>query len=60
MEAHKLELYPTCLCRQCELEEEDNDYVWRCPADKETTTAIWKEVMVKIDEWGLQATKRAY
>ncbi|KAH7047728.1 hypothetical protein BKA57DRAFT_493123 [Linnemannia elongata] len=56
MQARKPNLYPTCLCRQCELEKEDNEHVWNCSSAAETTTTIWKEAMGKIDEWGVQAT----
>jgi ribonuclease HI len=56
MQARKPNLYPTCVCRRCELEKEDNDHVWKCPLAAETTTEIWKEAMGKIDEWGVQAT----
>ncbi|KAH7030131.1 hypothetical protein BKA57DRAFT_523863 [Linnemannia elongata] len=56
MQARKPNLYPTCLCRQCELEKEDNEHVWNCSSTAETTTTIWKEAMGKIDEWGVQAT----
>ncbi|KAG9061020.1 hypothetical protein KI688_007649 [Linnemannia hyalina] len=52
----KPNLYPTCVCRRCELEKEDNDHVWKCPLAAETTTEIWKEAMGKINEWGVQAT----
>ncbi|KAG9066352.1 hypothetical protein KI688_001576 [Linnemannia hyalina] len=54
--ARKPNLYPTCVCRRCELEKEDNDHVWKCPSAAETTTEIWKEAMGKINEWGVQAT----
>ncbi|KAG9068480.1 hypothetical protein KI688_010751 [Linnemannia hyalina] len=56
MQARKPNLYPTCVCRRCELEKEDNDHVWKCPSAAETTTEIWKEAMGKINEWGVQAT----
>ncbi|KAG9061402.1 hypothetical protein KI688_007388 [Linnemannia hyalina] len=56
MQARKPNLYPTCVCRRCELEKEDNDHVWKCPLAAETTTEIWKEAMGKINEWGVQAT----
>jgi ribonuclease HI len=56
MQARKPDLYPTCLCRLCELEEEDNEHVWNCLAVADTTATIWKEGMVKIGEWGQQAT----
>jgi hypothetical protein len=56
MQARKPNLYPTCLCRRCELEKEDNEHVWNCSSAAETTTTIWKEAMGKIDEWGVQAT----
>jgi ribonuclease HI len=56
MQARKPNLYPTCLCQRCELEKEDNEHVWNCPSTTETTTAIWKEAMSKINEWGIQAT----
>jgi hypothetical protein len=56
MQARKPNLYPTCLCRRCEFEKEDNVHVWNCSSAAETTTTIWKEVMGKIDEWGVQAT----
>jgi hypothetical protein len=58
MQARKPDLYPTCLCRQCELEEEDNEHVWTCSATADTVIAIWKEAMDKIGEWGLQATNK--
>ncbi|KAG9072761.1 hypothetical protein KI688_000539 [Linnemannia hyalina] len=56
MQARKPNLYPTCVCRRCELEKEDNNHVWKCPSAAETTTEIWKEAMGKINEWGVQAT----
>jgi len=56
MQARQPDLYPTCLCRRCKLEEEDNEHVWNCPAAADITAAIWKEGMVKIGDWGLQAT----
>ena len=56
MQARKPNLYPTCVCRRCELEKEDNEHVWKCPLAAETTTEIWKEAMGKINEWGVQAT----
>ncbi|KAK3842760.1 MAG: hypothetical protein J3R72DRAFT_508477 [Linnemannia gamsii] len=56
MEACHPDLYEECLCRLCEIEEEDNGHVWTCPTVATTTTTIWKEAMGRIDEWGNQAT----
>ncbi|KAG9071879.1 hypothetical protein KI688_006096 [Linnemannia hyalina] len=56
MQARKPNLYPTCVCRRCELEKEDIYHIWKCPLAAETTTEIWKEAMGKINEWGVQAT----
>ncbi|KAH7060025.1 hypothetical protein BKA57DRAFT_530547 [Linnemannia elongata] len=56
MMARHPDLYPDCICRVCMEEEEDNEHLWTCPAKRETTTAIWREAMDKIDEWGIKAT----
>ncbi|KAG9061498.1 hypothetical protein KI688_007076 [Linnemannia hyalina] len=40
MQARKPNLYPTCVCRRCEVEKEDTDHVWKCPLAAETTTGI--------------------
>ena len=58
MQARQPDLYPTCICRLCELEEEDNEHVWNCPTAADMTAAIWKEAMGKIGEWGQQATNK--
>lgn len=57
MHARQPDHYPTCLCRRCELEE-DNEHVRNCPAAAEITAAIWKEAMGKIGEWGQQAINK--
>ncbi|KAF9142548.1 hypothetical protein BGX30_002692, partial [Mortierella sp. GBA39] len=54
MQARKLNLYLTCLCRRYELEKKDSKHVWNCSLAVETTTAIWTEAM--DNEWGVQAT----
>jgi hypothetical protein len=56
MMARHPDLHPDCICRVCMEEEEDNEHLWTCPAKRETTTAIWREAMDKIDEWGIKAT----
>ncbi|KAK3809605.1 MAG: hypothetical protein J3R72DRAFT_505509 [Linnemannia gamsii] len=58
MQARNPNLYPTCQCRRCELVQEDNNHVWNCSLAAETTTAIWKEAIGMMDEWGLQATNK--
>ncbi|KAH7058285.1 hypothetical protein BKA57DRAFT_488706 [Linnemannia elongata] len=50
-----LYLYPDFVCRVCTEEEEDNEHLWTCPEKRETTTAIWRVAMDKVDDWGIKA-----
>ena len=43
MQARQPQLYSHCQCRRCDLEDEDNEHVWSCPAAMEATVAVWKE-----------------
>ena len=58
MQARHPDMYPHCVCRLCEVEDEDNHHIWNCPAAATTITDIWKAALAKMDAWGNQATNR--
>ena len=58
MQARHPDLYTGCVCCLCETEDEDNHHLWTCSAAATTTTAIWRDAIAKIDDWGARATNR--
>lgn len=58
MHARHPNLYPHCICRGCELEEEDNRHLWSCTALDDVNTAIWNTALTRIDGWGRAATTK--
>ncbi|KAF9567496.1 hypothetical protein EC968_003221 [Mortierella alpina] len=58
MQARHPHLYTHCICRGCEIEEEDNQHLWSCSASDDVNTELWETALDRIDGWGRAATAK--